>query len=164
MKKIVILLSTIFMSGCFVCHKTSADNTNVLETAITEEVILEESIPVAEEKVILRHSIQNAANFDFDSKDIRADMNKLDEVDADIKANPDAIILVEGHTDNLGSVAYNKQLSLERARAVAQAIAKRGYPNPVRVYGAGKSAPIASNETEEGRAQNRRVDVVLVRE
>ena len=152
------------MSGCFVCHKTSADNTEVLETVVTEEVILEESVPVAEEKVILRHHIQNAANFDFDSKDIREDMNKLDEVDADIKANPNAIILVEGHTDNLGSVAYNKQLSLERARSFAQAIAKRGYPNPIRIYGAGKSFPIATNDTEEGRAKNRRVDVVLVRE
>ncbi len=164
MKKVLILLSTIFMSGCFVCHKTSVNNTEVLETVVTEEVIMEESVPVAEEKVILRHSIQNAANFNFDSKDILADKNKLDEVDADIKANPDAIILIEGHTDNLGSVAYNKQLSLERARAVAQAIAKRGYPNPIRIYGAGKTTPIASNDTEAGRAQNRRVDVVLVRE
>lgn len=164
MKKVLILLSTIFMSGCFVCHKTSVDNTKILETAITEELILEEKIPVAEEKVILRHSIPNAANFNFDSKDILPDKNKLDEVDADIKANPEALILVEGHTDDLGSDAYNKQLSIERARSVAQEIAKRGYPNPIRVYGAGKNSPIASNETEQGRAQNRRVDVVLVRE
>ena len=176
MKKLSILLSTLLMSGCFICHKNVPQPAQppmqepaveaeevAVEEFVIEQVIEEQKTPVKEENVISRYSIPEAANFYFGSTEVRPDMNKIDELEEDIKANPTAVILVEGHTDNVGSDEFNKQLSLERAQTVAQIIAERGYPNTIRVYGAGKDSPIASNETGKGRAQNRRVDVVLVK-
>lgn len=176
MKKLIILVSTLLMSGCFVCHK---DNSQPKERFVTEfaeryvgkpleieeevVVIEEQKTPVKAENVISRFTITEAANFNYGSTEVRPDMNKLDELEEDIKANPKAVILVEGHTDNSGSDEFNKELSLERAQTVAKILAERGYPNTIRVYGAGKENPIASNATSKGRAQNRRVDVVLVK-
>ena len=155
MKKVLVLLSSVLMAGCFICHKTAPqENTGIVE----------QQSPVQEEKVISRHSIPEVANFAFDSTEIRSDMNRMDDLEKDILANPDAVILVEGHTDNIGTEEYNKNLSLERARSVAQELAKQNYPNQIRIYGAGSQSPIASNDTAEGREQNRRVDVVLLRD
>ncbi len=154
MKKLFVLLSSVLVAGCFVCHK-GADT--------EKKEIVEQQVRVQEEDIITRHSFPELANFEFDSKVAQADMDKMTELDQDIKAHPEAIIVVEGHTDNVGSEEYNKDLSLERARAVAAILEQQGYPNSIRIYGAGYSAPIATNETDEGRAKNRRVDVLLVK-
>lgn len=159
MKKLLALLGSVLMAGCFICHKTAPQEEHIVIAAIVEQ-----QTPVQEEQVISRHTISEVANFAFDSKEIRSDMNKMTELMKDIQRHPDAVILVEGHTDNIGPEEYNKALSLERARAVAQELIKQNYPNEIRTYGAGSAMPIASNDTEEGRAQNRRVDVVLVRD
>jgi len=152
MKKIlVLLLSSILVSGCFICRKSEPKKKEVKK-------------PAPKVHVIKRHSITEAASFKFDSRDIRQDRNKMAELEKDILENPDAVILVEGHTDNIGTEEYNQDLSLERAHAVARVLEERGYPNEIRIHGAGTSAPLASNATEAGREQNRRVDVVLIRE
>lgn len=143
-------MCSFLVAGCFICHKGDP------KTKVKKS-------PAPKQEVISRYSFPEVASFAFDSSEIKGD-NKLNELDKDIQAHPDAVILVEGHTDNIGSDEYNKELSYDRARAVAQAIAQKGYPNEVRLYGKGNTEPIASNDTEEGRAQNRRVDVVLVRE
>ena len=156
MKKVLVLLGSVLMAGCFICHKGASQ----------EEAtgIVEQQSPAQEENVISRYSIPEVANFAFDSTEIRSDMNKMDDLEQDILANPKAVILVEGHTDNIGTEEYNKNLSLQRARSVAREIEKQHYPNQIRIYGAGATAPIASNDTAEGREQNRRVDVVLLRD
>lgn len=152
MKKVlVLLLSSILVSGCFICRKS-------------EPKKKEPKAPAPKIHVIKRHSIPEAANFAFDSRDIRPDRNKMTELEQDILANPEAVILVEGHTDSVGTEEYNRDLSLQRAHSVARALEERGYPNEIRIYGAGTSAPLASNDTEAGREQNRRVDVILIRE
>ena len=156
MKKVLILLSAVLMSGCFICHKGAQED--------IAQGIVEQQSPAPEENVIVRYSIPEIANFAFDSSDAEPDLNKLETLGAEITAYPEAVIIVEGHTDNVGSEEYNRELSVKRAQVVAEELIDRGIPNTVRIYGAGASAPIASNETEEGRAQNRRVDVVLVRE
>ena len=70
--------------------------------------------------------------------------------------------LVEGHTDSTGSPVYNQALSLRRAQAVKAAMIGAGMTEPlVRVIGLGETDPIESNDTEEGRAQNRRVVVIV---
>lgn len=158
MKKTLVLLGSILMAGCFICQREQSQK--------KVEKVVEQPTPVAVEPVkpaVTRHSIVEAANFEFDSREIRPDMNKIDEVKKLIAANPDAVVLLTGHTDNVGSADYNKRLSVERAKAVAAVLSKQGYPNEIRVSGAGDTAPIASNDTEEGRAQNRRVDVILLR-
>lgn len=158
MKKLLVLFGSVLMAGCFICHKT-----NPQEQHITIVEIAQQQSPVQEEKVISRHTVTEVANFAFDSKEILSETRKMDGLMQDIQAHPDAVIIVEGHTDNIGSEEYNKKLSLERANAVANELAKYNYPNEIRAYGAGSTMPIASNDTEAGRAQNRRVDVVLVR-
>ena len=73
------------------------------------------------------------------------------------------VVEVAGHTDNVGSDAYNQTLSVQRASAVANYLQGKGV-NRERLIttGAGESRPIASNDTEVGRAQNRRVEITLV--
>lgn len=71
-------------------------------------------------------------------------------------------LVVEGHTDSRGSPASNQQLSLERAQAVRTYLISRGIPQgQIEASGLGPSRPIAPNETPEGRANNRRVEIVV---
>ena len=71
-------------------------------------------------------------------------------------------VSVEGHTDAVGTAAYNQRLSEARARAVASELSMQGVSrNRMSVTGYGKTRPIASNDTEAGRARNRRVEVVI---
>jgi len=86
----------------------------------------------------------------------------LDRLAAYLRAHPQTRILIEGHTDSRGSDAYNDALSERRAQAVATALISRGVvEDAVRAIGRGKAYPVASNDTEAGRQQNRRVEIVL---
>jgi outer membrane protein OmpA-like peptidoglycan-associated protein len=79
-----------------------------------------------------------------------------------LTADPGLKIHVVGHTDNVGGVDNNIKLSQERAEAVLQALVRDHAiaPSRLRSYGCGQFAPVASNDTEEGRAKNRRVELV----
>ena len=71
-------------------------------------------------------------------------------------------VIVAGYTDNVGKADYNNQLSLKRAQAVADYLILRNVsPARISVYGYGSQYPVASNATEAGRAQNRRVTITL---
>lgn len=75
---------------------------------------------------------------------------------------PNSTIEVVGHTDNVGEAAYNQDLSQRRAVAVAEVLRGSGVPSGrISTYGRGEDAPIASNQTEYGRAQNRRVEIII---
>jgi outer membrane protein OmpA-like peptidoglycan-associated protein len=75
---------------------------------------------------------------------------------------PERNILIEGHTDNIGSDEYNQALSERRAGAVKQALVGLGISDRrIRMQGMGKTQPVASNNTEAGRQQNRRVEVII---
>jgi outer membrane protein OmpA-like peptidoglycan-associated protein len=80
-----------------------------------------------------------------------------------IREFPNSSVVIEGHTDSIGDDAYNQNLSSDRADAVKQYLmANMSLPEDrLQAVGYGESAPIASNETEDGRAQNRRIDVVI---
>jgi outer membrane protein OmpA-like peptidoglycan-associated protein len=79
-----------------------------------------------------------------------------------LTSNPQTKIMIEGHTDSRGSDAYNEDLSERRARAVADALTARGVsPDSVRTLGRGKAYPVATNDTPEGRQQNRRVEIIF---
>ncbi len=79
-----------------------------------------------------------------------------------LSANPHTKIMIEGHTDSRGSDAYNDALSERRAQAVADGLATRGIAQDnLRTRGRGKAYPVASNDTPEGRQQNRRVEIIF---
>lgn len=88
--------------------------------------------------------------------------SRLDTVAQALAAYPDRNIVVEGHTDDRGSDATNQQLSQKRADAVREYLASRGVPaDRMRSLGRGEANPIAANDTAEGRANNRRVEVIV---
>lgn len=87
---------------------------------------------------------------------------RLDQVGEALMSNNNRKIVVEGHTDSNGSDAYNKRLSQQRADAVRGYLVKRGHPaHMILATGMGESAPVADNGTPEGRANNRRVDIII---
>ena len=76
--------------------------------------------------------------------------------------NPDRKVIVEGYTDSVGSAAFNQTLSERRAESVRNALVRKGVdPTRIVAQGYGKEYPVASNSTDSGRAQNRRVEVTI---
>lgn len=86
----------------------------------------------------------------------------LDEVARILQQHPDVKIEIQGHTCEIGSLAYNQNLSEQRARSAADYLLSRGIDaNRMRMQGFGETRPIASNANETGRAQNRRCEIVV---
>jgi len=109
------------------------------------------------EKIILR-----GVHFDFNKADIRPqDAAVLDEAAGTLKSHPDVAVSVNGYCDSIGGVRYNLGLSQRRADAVVHYLADHGVAEGrLSPHGYGKTDFVASNSTEEGRAQNRRVEMV----
>ena len=102
--------------------------------------------------------------FDTDSarltRSIRADLRVLAE---HLNKYPNSNVQVVGHTDNQGTASYNLDLSRQRAASVTRVLLNRGVaPSRVTSIGRGEDQPVASNLTPEGRAQNRRVEIVII--
>ncbi|MHA7836749.1 MAG: OmpA family protein [bacterium] len=88
----------------------------------------------------------------------------LEQVAGLLQEYPDRKVIVEGHTDSLGSEQYNRELSRRRAAAVARVLERNGVSsNRLEVRGLGESRPIAPNDSKAGRLENRRVEIVLQR-
>jgi outer membrane protein OmpA-like peptidoglycan-associated protein len=80
-----------------------------------------------------------------------------------MKKNPDLKVAVVGHTDSTGDFNYNQKLSVQRAQAMVDALVKDGVaPTRLAAVGIGPLSPAAANDTPEGRAKNRRVEIVLI--
>lgn len=101
--------------------------------------------------------------FAFDRADIQPQFYPvLDDIGRTLAQYNQTTVQVTGHADSVGSDQYNQSLSERRARAVADALVQRGVGSTrIYVVGRGESQPIASNDTEEGRARNRRVEILL---
>jgi len=115
--------------------------------------------PVETKKIVLR-----GVYFDFDKSEIRPDARPvLDEGIRVLKEQGAVKVAAEGHTDSVGTEEYNQKLSLRRAEAVKAYLVAGGIaPERVQVTGFGEVLPVASNDTEDGRAQNRRVELRLI--
>ncbi|MBW1826036.1 MAG: OmpA family protein, partial [Deltaproteobacteria bacterium] len=103
--------------------------------------------------------------FGFDSADIKSDAHPmLDEAVKILKKNPAIKVEVDGHTDNVGPAAYNVNLSERRANSVMKYFVDNGVEaERLTVKGFGLTKPAASNDTKEGRAKNRRVELTPVK-
>jgi len=102
-------------------------------------------------------------HFAFNKADITAEGKaKLDAAAATMAAEPTVKLSVEGHTDAVGSAPYNQALSERRAKSVVAYLVSKGVDGArLTPVGYGKTKPVATNDTAEGRAQNRRVDLVV---
>lgn len=102
--------------------------------------------------------------FAFDSSNLQSQFYPvLDNVAGTLNQYNQTVIEVAGHTDNVGTDAYNQALSQKRANAVAAYLSGKGVVQQrMIIVGAGETHPIASNDTDGGRAQNRRVEITIV--
>ena len=105
----------------------------------------------------------NNLYFDYDSDKILPTSNaEIERLSLFLKRNKQVCIEIIGHTDNQGSKSYNLDLSQRRANALMNALIKKGISaDRLTSKGMGSEAPIATNDTEEGRAQNRRVEIII---
>lgn len=111
--------------------------------------------------VVKKKFVLRGVNFDTDKSTIRPDARIiLEEAITTLKAEGEVTIAVEGHTDSQGSDQYNQGLSERRAKAVAEYLESHGIARSrMETTGFGESKPVADNDTADGRAQNRRVEL-----
>ncbi len=101
--------------------------------------------------------------FDFDKSDVKSESDPtLKEISKLLSENPNLNLYVVGHTDNVGDYNYNMKLSQARADAVVKTLASKYNvdKNKLTSAGVGPLAPVTTNDTEEGKAQNRRVELI----
>jgi OOP family OmpA-OmpF porin len=105
--------------------------------------------------------IQADALFDFDKSVLRPDgRQSIDDAVAKLRGVDLEMVIATGHTDSIGSDAYNQRLSERRAAAVKAYLESKGIPaSKITTIGKGESQPVATNRTAEGRQKNRRVDI-----
>jgi len=130
--------------------------------AAEQKARLEAEKRAAENVVItLSGSVLFASN---KSELLPAAQSRLNQVADALMENKERRLTVEGHTDSQGSSSYNQTLSQQRADAVRSYIISRGYPgNLIQAQGIGKDRPVADNASAEGRANNRRVEIIVAR-
>jgi outer membrane protein OmpA-like peptidoglycan-associated protein len=112
----------------------------------------------------IRVTFESGILFDFDSAELRATArNNLRDFADILRDYPNTNILIEGHTDAIGTNSYNQDLSERRARSVGNYLSSLGVERGRFVLvGYGETQPVASNENEQGRQQNRRVEVGIM--
>jgi outer membrane protein OmpA-like peptidoglycan-associated protein len=113
---------------------------------------------------VSRRIVLRGVHFDFDKSSIRPDSRPtLDEAVDVLQEHKSVRIAVEGYTDSAGSDLYNEKLSVRRAEAVFRYLVNHGIaPERMEVIGYGETRPVADNDTEAGRMQNRRVELHVV--
>ena len=137
---------------------------DVVETEpMKQEMVVVKAEGLARNIKELGHAAVHQIYFDTDSARLKPESDPaLKEIGKLLNADATLKLYVVGHTDNTGSLEHNMTLSLQRARAVVDALVSRYHvkPEALMAHGVGPLAPVASNDTEEGRAKNRRVELV----
>jgi len=128
-----------------------------------------EPVPVVEEVVVVKEEtiVIRDVHFEFDSARLTAtDKERLNTIATRLRQEaPSARLSVTGHTDSVGSDVYNQKLSERRAHSVTDYLVQSGVPQAsfISVKGAGEAQPVADNKSPEGRAQNRRTEILIQR-
>jgi OmpA-OmpF porin, OOP family len=132
---------------------------HVVEIAAMEQVVSANKLL---EEINKKGFVTLYINFETNKWDLKEDgLATVKEIVAMLKSAPTLKLSIEGHTDNVGAPASNKLLSENRARSVMKAVLAGGVaPGRVTAVGLGQENPIADNRTDEGRAKNRRVELV----
>jgi OOP family OmpA-OmpF porin len=104
------------------------------------------------------------ALFDFDKSALKpAARTSLDNLVGQIKSLALEVVIATGHTDSVGTDAYNQKLSVRRADAVKKYLVSKGIAaNRIQIEGKGEAQPVADNKTDDGRAKNRRVQIEVI--
>ena len=139
------------------------DLTKDIDSMLTlrEDIVLIPIKQIKEKNITIRI---NNLFFDFNSSELLQEsfpeLNRLIKV---LEEFPDVKIEISGHTDDVGSDSYNKKLSVDRAKAVLEYLVSKGINKKLLIpKGYGKSKPLSTNQTEEGRAMNRRVEIRFI--
>ena len=122
------------------------------------------SVTVAIEENEIVIEVPSHLLFDFDKSELKTDVIKtLDQLSDELNEYDGANVLVIGHTDNQGDIEYNQNLSESRAHEVHSYLKKKVNVEKINLEakGYGQTKPMASNETEEGREKNRRVEIIV---
>ena len=107
----------------------------------------------------------HSVNFDFDKSNLKPEATvELDRAVKIMQDNPDVVLELQGNTDNVGTDAYNQALGKRRADVVFNYMKAKGInPDRLKEVSFGEGKPVATNTTDAGRAQNRRVDLVIIK-
>ncbi|WP_434109051.1 OmpA family protein [Paraburkholderia caffeinilytica] len=145
-------MSVLLMAGC------TAPLNRDTETSLNKAVGIEVT-PVANGVSV---KLPESALFEFGKSEVRGDAVAVINRSAVLLNRSGKPVLVEGYTDNVGTLDYNQQLSEARATAVGYALVARGVAlNRIRTKGYAYNNPVASNDTPEGRTLNRRTEIVV---
>lgn len=145
-----------FISGCATGPMSPDYDKNAARKAVTVTQSSRGAVITSDERVL------------FDSG--KSDVSKNGEVFVNrvasvLNGKTTANVLIEGHTDNVGGAAFNKQLSERRANAVMQALVSKGVKKDrITTRGMGMNNPVADNATAEGRQANRRTEIIVLGE
>jgi OOP family OmpA-OmpF porin len=142
-----------------VYNEGSQYDLNIVEiAAMAQEVTANEMLDALNKEGFIALYI----NFDTGKADLKPEtQGTIDQIVALLKSNEDLKVSIEGHTDNVGQPAANKTLSEQRAKSVMNAVLKGGIAaGRLSAVGWGQEKPIADNRSEDGRAKNRRVEIV----
>ena len=174
-----LLSASVFLAGCAeneTREDAEAVEAQAVESQMVEEAVVEQESAIAPVEVIRGEgtgvftsiAIPSLSMFELDQVEINeSGKAAIDEYRKNLgpELTDSYMVLVVGHTDTSGEASFNDVLSLRRAQSVADYLVSTGTSaDSIRVIGRGSREPVASNETREGRIQNRRVDVLIVAE
>jgi outer membrane protein OmpA-like peptidoglycan-associated protein len=145
----------------------AAEQTTVAEVSArnnaVREVVQEERTEMASAAQHAQPAQEDLTGFRFGGAKVPPKAKPMiSELANAAKADPNSKVVIEGHTDNVGSPAYNQALAMSRAQAVRSALVREGVDaNRIEVRSLGEENPMASNDTKQGRSENRRAQVFI---
>lgn len=141
-------------------QKIIPDSVNISILNEKKEELVNKTIPVIE---LGRKMIIDNLLYKTNSSELADDVPEMDVLFNYMKSKPNVKVMIEGHTDNVGSNKVNDKLSLERAESVKRYLMRKGISEDrIKTKGYGKRKPLASNDTEFGKQLNRRTEIIII--